>query len=62
MTPAPQFGFPGLRPGDRWCLCADRWKEAVDAGYAPPVVLSATHAAALEVVTLEELQKHAIDA
>jgi uncharacterized protein len=58
-TPQPSFGFPGLQPGDRWCLCAERWKEALDAGFAPPVVLAATHAAALKYVTLEELQSYA---
>ena len=59
VTPVPQFGFPGLRPGDRWCLCAERWKEAYEAGVAPPVVLEATHMSALEFVSLEELQEHA---
>lgn len=58
-TPMPEFGFPGLKPGDRWCLCAARWKEALDAGVAPPVVLSATHEKALDFVTLEQLQAHA---
>lgn len=60
-TPAPQFGFPGLKPGDRWCLCASRWKEALDAGMAPRVVLAATHEATLEFVSLDELKKYAID-
>jgi uncharacterized protein (DUF2237 family) len=60
-TPVPAFDFPGLKPGDCWCLCAARWKEALDAGVAPRVVLAATHEAALEVVTLEELRAHAID-
>lgn len=60
-TPAPMFNFPGLKPGDRWCLCALRWKEAMDAGVAPPVVLSATHASALEYVSLTELKQHALD-
>lgn len=60
-TPMPMFDFPGLKPGDRWCLCASRWKEALDAGIAPPVVLSATHASALEYVSLSELKQHAID-
>ncbi len=60
-SPMPAYGFPGLKPGDRWCLCAARWKEALDAGVAPPVVLSATHQAALSVVTLAELVAHAID-
>ena len=55
-TPMPEFGFPGLTPGDRWCLCAVRWREALDAGVAPPVVLECTHAKALEFVTLEQLQ------
>ncbi len=58
-TPAPHFGFPGLKPGDRWCLCADRWKEALDEGHAPPVILSATHEGTLKTISLEELQKHA---
>jgi uncharacterized protein len=57
-TPVPDFNFPGLKPGDRWCLCASRWEEALDAGVAPPVILSATHARALEVVSLEELKRH----
>jgi uncharacterized protein len=60
-TPNPTFGFPGLRPGDRWCLCAGRWKEALALGVAPPVVLSSTHARALEVIDLDELVAHAID-
>ena len=59
-TPAPEYGFPGLKPGDRWCLCAMRWKEAMDAGSPPPVILEATHIAALEFVTLEELKAHAL--
>ena len=60
-TPAPEFGFPGLAPGDRWCLCADRWREALAAGVAPPVVLAATHSAALDVVSLDDLEAHAVD-
>jgi uncharacterized protein (DUF2237 family) len=60
-TPQPEFGFPGLRPGDRWCICAARWQEALDAGYAPPVVLAATHDEALAYVELEDLQAHAVD-
>lgn len=60
-TPQPAFGFPGLQPGDRWCLCAARWKEAHDAGFAPPVVLASTHAATLEWVSLEELHRFAVD-
>lgn len=62
MSAAAQFGFPGLRDGDRWCLCVSRWKEALDAGVAPPVVLAATHERALSVVTLEQLRAHAVDA
>lgn len=60
-TPAPRAGFPGLKPGDCWCLCAGRWKEALGAGCAPPVKLSATHEAALEEVDLADLMAHAID-
>jgi len=60
-TPAPHFGFPGLKPGDRWCLCVERWKEAWKAGVAPPVVLEATHISTLEFVSLEELRPHAKD-
>jgi uncharacterized protein len=56
VTPRPEFGFPGLRPGDRWCLCASRWAEAHAAGVAPPVVLEATHASTLEWVALADLQ------
>lgn len=59
--PAPAVGFPGLRPGDRWCLCAARWREALEAGAAPRVVLRATHEAALEHVSLAELKRYAID-
>jgi uncharacterized protein (DUF2237 family) len=60
-TPMPELGFAGLKPGDRWCLCAARWKEALDAGMAPRVVLTATHEATLEVVALDDLKRHAID-
>ena len=60
-TPAPEFGFPGLKPGDRWCLCAARWKEALEAGMAPRVVLTATHEATLEIVPLGELKRYAVD-
>jgi uncharacterized protein len=56
----PQPGFPGLKEGDRWCLCVTRWHEALEAGAAPPVDLHATHASTLEFVTLEELQAHAL--
>lgn len=58
-TPMPQFGFPGLVPGDRWCLCAPRWAEAFRDGCAPQVVLRATHHGALEWCRLEDLQAHA---
>jgi uncharacterized protein (DUF2237 family) len=61
-TPQPQFGFPGLNPGDRWCLCAARWQEALEAGQAPDVVLEATHMASLEWVSLDDLCAHAVDA
>ncbi len=61
-TPMPAYGFDGLKPGDRWCLCVSRWQEALEAGRAPRVVLAATHRAALQVVTLEQLLAHAIDA
>jgi uncharacterized protein (DUF2237 family) len=61
MTPAPEQGFPGLKPGDRWCLCATRWREALEAGVAPPVVLAATHEAALRYVSLEDLKNHALE-
>lgn len=57
-TPVPAFNFPGLSAGDRWCLCADRWREALEAGVAPPVVLAATHEAALQRVSLADLQAH----
>ncbi len=59
-TPIPEFGFAGLQPGDRWCLCAARWAEAKAAGVAPPVVLEATHMAALEHVDLADLEAHAV--
>jgi uncharacterized protein (DUF2237 family) len=58
-TPRPELGFPGLRAGDRWCLCASRWLEARDAGVAPPVVLAATHAGTLEWVDVADLREHA---
>ncbi|MGL6278458.1 MAG: DUF2237 family protein [Gaiella sp.] len=57
-TPRPEWGFPGLRPGDRWCVCAARWLEAHRAGVAPPVVLAATHRRALEIVPIEALLAH----
>jgi uncharacterized protein len=60
-TPRPEFGFPGLKPGDRWCLCAPRWQEAFQAGHAPRVVLQATEQGALDYCELEVLKRHAID-
>ena len=57
-TPMQQYRFGGLQPGDRWCLCALRWREALEEGYAPPVVMEATHANALQFVTLAQLEKH----
>jgi uncharacterized protein (DUF2237 family) len=61
MTPVPAFDFPGLKPGDRWCLCAARWQEAFEAGCAPGVALRSTHERALEVCKLADLKRHAID-
>jgi uncharacterized protein len=61
ITPAPEFGFPGLQPGDRWCVVAGRWAQAHEAGVAPPVVLAATNARALEVIDLAVLQQYAVD-
>lgn len=58
-TPMPQFNFPGLKPGDNWCLCAARWKEAYDAGMAPKVLLESTNELALNIVTMEMLIEHA---
>jgi uncharacterized protein len=60
-TPIPEFGFAGLRPGDRWCVCAARWMQAYEDGAAAPVVLAATHERALEVVPLAALEEHAVD-
>jgi uncharacterized protein (DUF2237 family) len=60
-TPVPEYGFPGLKPGDRWCICASRWREAFDAGMAPAVVLSATHEETLAVIALTDLKRHAVD-
>lgn len=62
VTPHPEFEFPGLQPGDRWCLCVERWSEALEAGAAPPVLLHATHASVLEFVAIEDLMAHAVDA
>ncbi|MDB5450383.1 MAG: hypothetical protein JWQ52_1511 [Phenylobacterium sp.] len=61
-TPRPEFGFEGLKPGDRWCLCAPRWKEALDAGAAPQVVLDSTHEETLAIVPLGVLKDHAVQA
>ena len=58
VTPRPEYRFAGLKPGDRWCLCATRWSEALVAGVAPPVVLESTHASALRFVTMAQLEKH----
>lgn len=60
-TPHPEFGFPGLQPGQRWCLCAARWLQAYTAGKAPQVALNATNQAALEIVPLTALKEHAVD-
>ena len=61
LTPNPHVGFPGLKAGDRWCLCVTRWKQALEAGCAPQIVLAATHISALEFVTLADLRAHAVD-
>ena len=61
-TPRPEFGFPGLKPGDRWCLCAGRFLQAAEEGVAPKVNLAATHRRALEIVALDTLVEHAIEA
>ena len=61
-TPRPEYGFAGLSPGDRWCLCAARWEEARRAGFAPPVLLEATHEAALQLCALDDLMAYALDA
>ena len=60
ITPVPEFGFPGLKPGDRWCVCVTRWAEALEEDIAAPVVLESTHISALEFVSLEDLQRHAV--
>ncbi len=59
-TPRPEMAFPGVKPGDRWCLCAPRWQEALDAGAAPPVHLEATHILTLEFIDLADLKRHAV--
>jgi uncharacterized protein (DUF2237 family) len=61
VTPVPELGFPGLKPGDRWCICASAWRRAYEAGVAPPVVLAATHEESLAVVPLALLKEHAHD-
>lgn len=61
MTPRPEMDFPGLEPGDRWCVCAARWEEAEDAGVAPPVLLSATNRAVLDILDLDLLKEYALD-
>jgi hypothetical protein len=61
ITPNPLFNFPGLKAGDQWCLCVQRWTEALEAGAAPPVVLEATHISTLEFVDLQQLQQHAVE-
>ena len=61
ITPAPEFGFPGLRPGDRWCVCATTWRQAYEAGVAAPVVLAATHEETLAVIAFDALKEHALD-
>ena len=60
-TPRPEYEFPGLEPGDRWCLCAERWKQAFEAGVAPPVILESTHMSAIEFVSLDALRSCATD-
>ena len=60
-TPMPDFGFPGLAEGDRWCLCASRWLEAYEQGMAPKVFLTRTHKNALEIIDLDKLKQHAVD-
>jgi uncharacterized protein len=61
VPPAPELGFPGLEPGDRWCVCAATWRQAWEAGVAPPVVLAATHEETLAVIPLDALKQHALD-
>src|SRR5688572_2637840 len=61
ITPAPQYHFPGLKPGDQWCVCAGTWRQAYEAGVASPVVLSATHEETLAVIPLQALKEHALD-
>jgi len=61
ITPVPEYGFPGLKPGDRWCVCASTWREAFEAQVAPPVVLQATNEETLAVIPLDALKRHALD-
>ena len=61
ITPAPEFGFPGLMPGDRWCVCAATWRQAFEARVAAPVLLAATHEETLAVIPLDALKQHALD-
>ena len=61
VTPVPEYGFPGLKPGDRWCVCAATWRQAYEAGVASPVVLTATHEETLAVIPLDALKQHALD-
>lgn len=61
ITPVPEFDFPGLQPGDRWCVCVTRWADALEAGVAAPVSLEACHISVLEFVSLEDLQRHAVE-
>ncbi|MGL6073552.1 MAG: DUF2237 family protein [Fimbriiglobus sp.] len=61
ITPMPYYSFPGLKPGDRWCVCVTRWKQSLEAGFAAPVFLEGTHIATLEYVDLEDLQAHSLD-
>ncbi len=60
-TPRPQWGFPGLNPGDQWCVCVERWKQALEAGHACPIVLEATHISTLEFVDLDDLKRFAVE-
>lgn len=60
ITPVPMFGFQGLKPGDKWCICVARWQEALKAGFAPPVILASTHEKTLEYIPIEVLQEHSL--
>ena len=61
INPVPEFNFPGLKAGDRWCLCANRWVEAYEAGVAPQIVSRATNIRALEIISIEDIKKFAVD-